>query len=74
MGLGYLCSIPKQTAFQYLVSGTNFLGQSCTKILVRRHIDPMQKWPPLIFVTEKKYLLTEINYFTVKIRLKGMKF
>ncbi|KAJ7374444.1 Kinetochore-associated protein 1 [Desmophyllum pertusum] len=33
VGLGYLCSIPKQTAFQYLVSGTNFLGQSCTKIL-----------------------------------------
>ncbi|XP_078352521.1 kinetochore-associated protein 1-like isoform X2 [Oculina patagonica] len=33
VGLGYLCSIPKQTAFQYLVTGTNFLGQSCTKIL-----------------------------------------
>lgn len=33
VGLGYLCSIPKQTAFQYLVSGTNFLGQSCAKIL-----------------------------------------
>lgn len=33
VGLGYLCSIPKQTAFQILVSGTNFLGQSCTKIL-----------------------------------------
>lgn len=38
VGLGYLCSIPKQTAFQYLVSGTNFLGQSCAKILVRREI------------------------------------
>lgn len=35
VGLGYLCSIPKQTAFQYLVAGTNFLGQSCSKILVR---------------------------------------
>ena len=35
-------------------------------------IDPMQKWPPLIFVTEKNYLLTEIYYFTVKIRSKGI--
>ena len=24
------------------------------------NIDPMQKWPPLTFVTEKNYLLTEI--------------
>ena len=35
-------------------------------------IDPMQKWPPLLFVTEKNYLLTEIYYFTVKIRSKGI--
>ena len=35
-------------------------------------IDPRQKWPPLIFVTEKNYLLTEIYYFTVKIRSKGI--
>ena len=35
-------------------------------------IDPMQKWPPLIFVTEKNYLLTEIYYFTVKIMSKGI--
>ena len=37
----------------------------------REFVD-LQKWPPLIFVTEKKYLLTEINYFTVKIRSKGI--
>ena len=37
-----------------------------------KYTDPMQKWPLLIVVTEKKYLLTEINYFTVKIRSKGI--
>ena len=31
-------------------------------------IDPMQKWPPLIFVTEKNYLLTEIYYFTDQVK------
>ena len=31
----------------------------------------MQKWPPVIFVTEKNYL-TEIYYFTVKISSKGI--
>ncbi|XP_068682913.1 kinetochore-associated protein 1-like isoform X1 [Montipora foliosa] len=33
VGLAYLCSIPKQTACQYLMGGTNFLGGSCSKIL-----------------------------------------
>ena len=53
--------------------GLKVLIESCCSWLFPYTvIDPMQKWPPLIFVTEKNYLLTEIYYFTVKIRSKGI--
>lgn len=76
VGLGYLCSIPKQTVFQYLVSGTNFLGQSCAKILVRsKWVDhTVSYWRNELVHDSLKVLNMEVEFRTGACKVLLLKF